>query len=326
MREGKGRTGMEARGGSVAGSERSGTRDIGVISVSMDLGAGRRGVDMGPSAVRIAGLGPALESIGFRVREAGTVTAPGPETAREGEGRTRYLEEITEVCRQVYGLVRDTLGQGCRPLILGGDHALSIGTVTAVADHYRQGGRGIGLIWVDAHSDMNTPATTPSGNIHGMALSVLVGEGAPELVGLGESSPAVSPENVCVLGAREIDVPERELVKKSGIRVFTMTEIDERGIGACVDEALARAGAGTAGYHLSFDLDGIDPLEAPGVGTPVPGGLTYREAHLLCEKVFRSRNLLSLEAVEINPVLDLGNQTARLAVELLGSALGKTIL
>ena len=300
---------------------------IGVISVSMDLGAGRRGVDMGPSAVRIAGLGATLEALGMRVREVGTVTASGPETVPEGEARTRYLGEITEVCRETYGLVRATLEQGCRPLILGGDHALSIGTVTAVADHYRRkGGRGIGLVWVDAHSDMNTPATTPSGNIHGMALSVLVGDGPPELVGLGEVSPAVSPANVCILGAREIDPAERELVKKAGIRVFTMTEIDERGIGACVDEALARASAGTAGYHLSFDLDGIDPMEAPGVGTPVPGGLTYREAHLLCEKVFRSRNLLSLEAVEINPVLDLGNQTARLAVELMGSALGKTIL
>jgi arginase len=305
----------------------AGTPGIGVISVSLDLGAGRRGVDMGPSAVRIAGLGAALEALGMRVREIGTVTASGPETVPEGGARTRYLEEITEVCRKTYTLVRSTLDGGCRPLILGGDHALSIGTVTAVADHYRRaGGRGIGLVWVDAHSDMNTPATTPSGNIHGMALSVLLGAGPPGLVGLGELSPAVSAENVCILGAREIDPPERELVKSSGIRVFTMTEIDERGIGGCVDEALARASAGTAGYHLSFDLDGIDPMEAPGVGTPVPGGLSYREAHLLCEKVYRSRNLLSLEAVEINPVLDLGNQTARLAVELMASALGKTIL
>jgi arginase len=305
----------------------AGSPGVGVISVSMDLGAGRRGVDMGPSAVRIAGLGAALEALGMRVREVGTVTASGPETVPEGGVRTRYLEEITEVCRKTYTLVRSTLDGGCRPLILGGDHALSVGTVTAVADHYRwAGGRGIGLLWVDAHSDMNTPATTPSGNIHGMALSVLLGAGPPELVGLGESSPAVSAENVCILGAREIDGPERELVKSSGIRVFTMTEIDERGIAACVDEALARASAGTAGYHLSFDLDGIDPIEAPGVGTPVPGGLSYREAHLLCEKVHRSRNLLSLEAVEINPVLDLGNQTARLAVELMASALGKIIL
>ncbi len=299
---------------------------IGIISVSMDLGAGRRGVDMGPSAVRIAGLGDALEALGVRVREMGTVTASGPESAAEGEARTRYLAEIAEVSGKTYGLVRTTLEEGFRPLILGGDHSVSIGTVTAVADHYRREGRGIGLVWVDAHADMNTPATTPSGNIHGMVLSVLVGHGPPELVGLGEASPAVSPENVCILGVREIDPPERELVKKSGMRVFTMTEIDERGMSACVDEALARAGAGTAGYHLSFDLDGIDPMEAPGVGTPVPGGLTYREAHLLCEKVFRSRNLLSLEAVEINPVLDLGNQTARLAVELMGSALGKRIL
>ncbi len=301
-------------------------REVGLVSVSMDLGAGRRGVDMGPSAIRIAGLGEALTEMGYRVREVGTVRASDPETVQEGGATLRYLEEITGVCRETHGLVRSVLGARCRPLILGGDHALSMGTVSAVADHYREGGKGVGVIWVDAHTDFNTPGTTPSGNIHGMALSVLVGQGAPELLALSAAAPAVAPENVSVLGAREIDEPEKELVRASGVRVFTMSEIDERGIGACMDEALSRANAGTAGFHLSFDLDGIDPMEAPGVGTPVPGGLTYREAHLICEKAHRSRNLLSMEVVELNPVLDNRNRTARLAVELIASALGKTIL
>ena len=301
-------------------------REVGLLSVSLDLGAGRRGVDMGPSAIRIAGLGSVLEGAGFTVREVGTVTASAPETIEQGESRTRFLDEIADVCRRSHELLTGALRQSCRPLVLGGDHALSVGTVSAVADHYRERGEGIGLIWVDAHTDMNTPATTPSGNIHGMVLSILTGQGPEALLEIGGEAPAVSPENVSVLGAREIDMEERELVKASGVRVFTMTEIDERGIGSCMDEALSRANAGTAGFHLSFDLDGIDPMEAPGVGTPVPGGLTYREAHLICEKTFRSRNLLSLEVVELNPVLDHGNRTANLAVELIASALGKTIL
>jgi arginase len=264
--------------------------------------------------------------MGCTLREAGTVTASGPEMAPEGGSRTRYLDEITEVCRRAHGLVKGALGEGCRPLVLGGDHSLSIGTVSAVADHYRDQGQRVGLIWVDAHTDMNTPETTPSGNIHGMVLSVLTGHGPDPLLELGGSVPAISPENVTVLGARDIDLPEKERVKETGIRVITMSEIDERGIGPCMDEAMARAAKGTAGYHLSFDLDGIDPLEAPGVGTPVPGGLTYREAHLICEKAAGSGGILSLEVVELNPVLDVRNRTATLAVELVASALGKTIL
>jgi arginase len=301
-------------------------RDVALVSVSMDLGAGRRGVDMGPSAIRIAGLGRTLRDVGWEVKELGGVRAPDPETVRQGGSNVRFLAEITEVCRQTHRLVRGALEEGYRPLILGGDHALSMGTVSAVSDHYREKGTGVGLIWVDAHTDMNTPETTPSGNIHGMALSVLLGGGPRELLELSVAPPAVAPENVSVLGAREIDREEKELVKASGVRVFTMTEIDERGIGVCMDEALARAKAGTAGFHLSFDLDGIDPMEAPGVGTPVAGGLTYREAHLICEMAFRSGCLLSLEVVELNPVLDHGNRTAQLGVELIASALGKTIL
>jgi arginase len=301
-------------------------RTAGIVSVSMDLGAGRRGVDMGPSAIRIAGLGAALREIGFSVREMGAVRAPDPEAVAEGNGTARYLQEISGVCRQTYSLVTAALRDGCVPLILGGDHALSVGTVSAVADYFSGKGGGVGLIWVDAHTDMNTPETTPSGNIHGMALAVLLGRGPAELLAFSGSRAAVSAESTSILGAREIDEEEKRLVRASGIRVFTMTEIDERGIGSCMEEALARANAGTSGFHLSLDLDGIDPMEAPGVGTPVPGGLTYREAHLICEKAFRSGKLLSLEVVELNPVLDHGNRTARLAVELIASTLGKAIL
>lgn len=299
---------------------------VAVVSVSIDLGAGRRGVDMGPSALRIAGLAETIRRLGYQVRETGTVTASGAELVEEGESRTKYLSEIAKVCTRTADRVGRSLREGCRPLILGGDHSLSMGSVAAVARHHRERGGSIGLIWVDAHTDMNTPETTPSGNVHGMALAVLTGRGPDGLTRLGGAAPAVDPENVSVIGARQIDARERETVKEAGIRIFTISEVDERGMAACVDEALERATDGTAGFHLSLDLDVIDPMVAPGVGTPVPGGVTYREAHLLCEKAARSGSLESLEVVELNPVLDQGNRTAQLAVGLVESALGKTIL
>jgi len=302
-------------------------RDVGVVAVSIDLGAGRRGVDMGPSALRVAGLNGRLEQLGYRVREGGLVTADGPETVPAGESRLRYLEEVSAVCRSTYGRVTDLLADGCFPLILGGDHSLSIGSVAAVAAHHRAREERIGVLWVDAHTDMNTPETTPSGNIHGMSLAVLIGHGPDRLTRLmGDPAPAVDPGNVCIIGARDIDDAEKEVVRASGVRVFTMSEIDDRGIGPVVDEALARLNDGTAGFHLSYDLDGLDPRVAPGVGTPVPGGLTYREGHLVCEKIARTNTLLSLEMVEVNPVLDEGNRTAEMAVDLVASALGKAIL
>jgi len=301
-------------------------RTLALISVSIDLGAGRRGVDMGPSALRIAGLTEQLKEIGYDVRESGAVYASGPESTVLGESRTRFLSEITDVCERSHAIVRTVLDDGCFPLILGGDHSLSIGTVSAVAAHYRARDERVGLIWVDAHTDMNTPETTPSGNIHGMSLAVLTGRGPERLVQLGGDLPAVRPENVCVIGARDIDEREKETVRAQGVRVFTMSEIDERGIATCVDEAIDRASAGTAGFHLSFDLDGIDPMVAPGVGTPVAGGMTYREAHLVCEKAARSDRVVSLEVVELNPVLDSENRTGRLGVGIVLSALGKTIL
>lgn len=301
---------------------------VGLISVSIDLGAGRRGVDMGPSAIRVAGVREALEALGFEVREFGTVHAPEPEEMDPGESRTRYLREIFEVAVRTRDLVRQALEAGCLPLVLGGDHSLSIGTVAGVAQHYRERtGRPIGVLWVDAHTDMNTPETTPSGNIHGMSLAVLTGCGGPtELLELSGSVPAVPPHCACVLGARDVDPGERINVRETGLQVITMSEVDERGMAASVDRALEDVTRGTAGIHLSFDLDGIDPMVAPGVGTPVPGGFSYREAHLICEKVARAGALVSLEIVELNPVLDMENRTARLAVGLISSALGKTIL
>jgi arginase len=301
-------------------------RDVGILSVSIDLGAGRRGVDMGPSALRIAGLSEAVAALGYRVREVGTVHAPGPEASDAGEEGARFLAEITAVCGQGYRLLREALAAGAFPLVLGGDHSLSMGTAAAVADHYREQGAPIGLLWVDAHTDMNRPDITPSGNVHGMSLSVLTGRGIPVLQALAASSPAIDPRHVAVIGAREIDPLEQEAVRAAGIRVFTMSEVDERGLSACVNEAIERVTAGTAGFHVSFDLDSLDPMEAPGVGTPVPGGFTYREGHLICEKVASSGRLLGFELVELNPVLDERNHTAQVGVRLIESALGKTIL
>ena len=301
-------------------------REIALLSVSIDLGAGRRGVDMGPSALRIAGLSVVLENLGLLVRELGTVNAPGPETVTPGEPKARFLDEIAEVCGTTRRLLMEAMADGCFPLILGGDHSLSIGSVAAISDHYRARGEKIGVIWVDAHTDMNAPETTPSGNIHGMSLAVLTGHGAPSLMGLADDIPAVDPAHVSVIGARAIDPAEKERVRASGIRVFTMSELDDRGLPACLDEAIERATRGTAGFHVSFDLDSTDPMVAPGVGTPVPGGITFREAHLICEKFSRSNKLLSFELVELNPVLDEANRTAHFGVEIIASALGKTIL
>jgi arginase len=302
------------------------TRDIALISVSIDLGAGRRGVDMGPSALRIAGITQELESIGHRVLEIGTVNAGGFETTDTGESALRFLSEIVDVASRTRDMVAKGLSDGCMPLILGGDHSLSIGSVAAVAQEYRRQGESIGLIWVDAHADMNRPHTTPSGNVHGMSLAVLMGHGDDRLVRLTGSEQAVNPKNVSVLGARQLDDGEKELIAELGVRVFTMSEIDDRGVSACMDEALERANHGTAGFHVSFDLDSLDPREAPGVGTPVRGGLTYREGHRVCEKAARSGRLVSFEMVELNPVLDDRNHTAQVGVGLVASALGKRIL
>ncbi len=299
---------------------------IALISVYLDLGAGRRGVDMGPSAMRIAGLAEKLDALGFTVTEMGAIHAQEPEDIAIEDKKCRYITEVAEVNQAIQKHVQRALRGEQFPLILGGDHSLAIGTVSGVAQFMKQKNERIGVIWVDAHADMNTPETTPSGNIHGMPVSVLLGHGAPQLVALNGGTPSLLPENVTIIGARDIDPGEKELIRQLNVRVITMSEIDERGVGACIEEAIERASQGTAGFHLSFDLDAIDPWEAPGVGTPVEGGLTYREAHLICEKVAQSQRMLSMEMVELNPVLDARNRTAELAVSLIESALGKTIL
>ena len=301
-------------------------KELALVSVLMDLGAGRRGVDMGPSAIRIAGLRDTLVGLGYRIREMGTVVATDPERTEQQDAHALYLTEVESVCRRARDLVEDALERGCMPLVLGGDHSIAIGSVAGVSRFHARRRERIGLIWVDAHSDMNTPGTSPSGNVHGMPLAVLTGHGPRLLRSLADRHPAVRPENVSMIGVRKIDPAEREVVISSGVRVFTMSEVDERGIAPCVEEAITRASAGTAGFHLSYDLDSLDPMIAPGVGTPVAGGLTFREGHLICEKVARSGRLVSLDMVELNPVLDAHNRTAQMAVGLIASALGQTIL
>ena len=301
-------------------------KPVSIAAVHMDLGAGRRGVDMGPSAIRVAGLADRMTRLGYDVEDVGSVYVHEPEVCPVGEAHAKYLHEVLTCCVALRDKTLASLEAGSLPLALGGDHSIAIGSIAAQAIWHRRRGEAVGVVWIDAHADMNTPETSPSGNIHGMPLAVCLGQGAPELVGLAGERPALDARHVAIVGARDLDATERELVRRSGVRVFTMSEIDERGIAVCMDEAIARAGDGTAGIHLSFDLDGVDPQYAPGVGTPVAGGLTYREAHLACEKVAMTGRLLGMDLVELNPILDTQNETAKLAVELILSAFGKTIL
>jgi arginase len=301
-------------------------RQIRVIGVPLDLGQSRRGVDMGPSAVRVAGLEARLESIGHVVEDGGNVAVAIPEQKKEGAAHAKYLREITATCTKSAELVLKTLEAGKVPMVLGGDHSVAAGTVAGVAEFYRRQNQKIGLIWMDAHSDMNTPETSPSGNVHGMPLAALMGLGPAELGNIFNFSPKVRPENCVLVGIRDVDAHEKENILRAGVEVFTMRDIDERGMRAVMEEALRMAGRGTAGYHVSLDMDWIDPEDAPGVGTPVWGGATYREAHLAMEIIADHGRLLSFEIVEVNPVIDEHNQTADLAVELSLSAFGKKIL
>lgn len=299
---------------------------IHILGVPMDLGAGRRGVDMGPSAIRIAGVTPILRELGYEVVDDGDVGVPAPESRNPGHERARYLGEIYHVCNRLRMRVARILDAGGIPLVLGGDHSIAIGTVAGVAEHYRTRQQHVGLIWVDAHADMNTPDSSPSGNIHGMPLATLLGMGHERLVGIGGFSPKVRRENVCLVGIRNLDETEKEIVRSSGVHAYTMREIDERGIRAVMAEALRRADDGTEGFHLSFDLDGMDPNDAPGVGTPVRGGINWREANLLMELAADSQRMTSLEITELNPILDVRNQSGQVAVDLIASAFGKAIL
>lgn len=298
--------------------------DISIIGVPLDLGAGRRGVDMGPSAIRYAGLCERLNALGYRVDDTGNLHAPLAETipTPAANETLRYLEPIVAVNRALAGRVSEIVASGRLPLVLGGDHSIAMGSASGSAR-----GRPLGLLWVDAHADFNTADTTPSGNIHGMGLAALVGRGASALTHIGGGDPAVQPGRVALVGVRDVDALEREALLPSGIHVYTMHDIDRRGMATVVEEALGFVSAPDGdGFHLSLDLDALDPREAPGVGTPVPGGLSYREAHLAMELVAQSGGLRSLDLVEVNPILDERNSTAILAVELALSALGKRTL
>jgi len=301
-------------------------RTVHLLGVPMDLGGGLRGVDMGPSALRIADLGRRVAGLGLGFQDRGNVPVARPETRPPKDTKARYLEEIATCCADLRGRVEEVLDQGGLPLVVGGDHSIACGTVGGLSSWYHRRDQRIGLIWFDAHADMNTPETSPSGNVHGMPLACCLGIGPPELTRLGETFPMVAPERTVLIGIRDLDPAERAIVRESGVKAFSMREIDILGMNAVMREAIALASDGTAGFHLSFDLDGCDPDEAPGVGTPVRGGVTQREAHLLMEHAAESGKLIGLELTELNPIVDEGNRTARLAVDLILSALGKRII
>jgi arginase len=284
-------------------------KTIRIIGVPLDLGASRRGTDVGPSALRIAGLGNALRRIGHEVALEEDIPAPAMETRRSEDKKARYKPQILEVCTRLAKRVKEVMDAGEFPLVLGGDHSIAMGTVAGTAAHFREHGQHIGLIWFDAHGDMNIPGVSPSGNIHGLGFS-----------------PKVKPENVALIGVRDIDANERQIIRESGIHAFTMREIDEHGMAAVSRRAIEIVNDGTAGFHVSFDVDGCDPTVIPGSGTLVPGGVSFREAHLLMEYAADDGRLLSLEIVELNPFLDERNISAKRALELVLSAMGKSIL
>jgi arginase len=299
---------------------------VAILGVPLGYGASMAGVDIGPAALRVARLPQRIARLGYSVRDLGDMRLERPQAFPEEGEKLKYVREISNACEQVATEVEAILEAGEFPIILGGDHSIAIGSFAGAAAYFSQQQQDLGLIWFDAHADMNTPETTPSGNIHGMPLAALLGFGAPELTHVAGFSPKIDPALCAHVGARDIDPGERELIKKLGMRFFTMREIDERGLSACMDEAIAIASQGTAGYAVTFDVDVLDPGDAPGSGTLVRGGLTYREAHLGMEKIAEHGGMRSLEMVEINTALDVNNKTAELGVELILSALGKTIL
>jgi arginase len=297
-----------------------------LIGVPLDLGAGRRGVDMGPSAFRVAEVDARIAALGHDVEDRGDLRVKIQETQGAGDPRLKYLKEIVDTCERLRDVVGEAMAAGATPVVLGGDHSVAMGTVAGLARHYRGRKEKLGLVWFDAHADANTADTSPSGNIHGMPLAAVMGLGAPSLVNLAGFSPMVDGARAALVGIRDVDPGERANVRASGIGAFTMRDIDERGMRSVMEEAIKRASAGTAGIHVSFDMDGMDPDYAPGVGTPAPGGLSYREAHLAMEMLADTGRVVSAEFVETNPILDHRNGTATLGVELLCSLLGKRIL
>jgi arginase len=299
---------------------------VGVVGVPLAYGASMAGVELGPAALRVARLNKRIKKLGYKVRDLGDIRVEESLASPEPGEKLKYLREISAACEELAKKVEAILDAGERPLVLGGDHSIAIGSISGFASHCRQQNETPGLIWFDAHADMNMPDTTPSGNIHGMPLAVVLGYGAPQLVNLGGFTPKLNPEFCVHVGARDVDPGERSLIQKLGIRFITMREIDERGMSACMDEAIEIASLASGGYAVTFDVDALDPGDAPGSGTLVRGGLTYREAHLAMEKIAEAGGLRSLEVVEINTALDINNKTAELGVELILSGLGKTIL
>ncbi len=305
------------------------TETVRIIGVRIDLGAGRRGVDMGPSALRKAGIRTALRELGYDVVDDGNIHCEEPEAHTIHDPKLKYLPLITVAMTDLADRVENALKAGELPLVLGGDHSIAIGTIAGVASHFKKTKQKLGMIWIDAHGDSNTAETTPSGNIHGMSQAVAFGRGAQELVevgGFAEGQPKLDPSCSSIIGARAIDRREKDVIREIGLRVFTMDQIDRRGIYDVTKEAIDIASRGTDGIHVSFDVDGIDPSVAPGVGTAVPGGLSYRETHTLMELVAETGRLMSLEVAEVNPILDVRNTTAEIAVEMVASAFGKRIL
>ena len=299
---------------------------IRILGVPLDLGQERRGVDMGPSALRAAGLNNALESLGHAVEDSGNIHVALPEQQPFGSQSAKYLNEIAETSQEVAQRITETLEAGYFPVSLGGDHSMAIGTQAGVAKFYHERNQEVGCLWIDAHADMNTPETSPSGNVHGMPFAATLGRGPDSLTQIAGFAPKMHPHKCVLIGIRDLDARERRIVLDSGVNVFTMREIDEQGMRAVMDKAIALASEGTEGFVVSFDMDVLDPDEAPGVGTPVRGGITFREAHLAMEMVADSRKMVAFELVEINPIIDVMNKTAILGVGLAASALGKKIL
>ncbi len=296
-------------------------RPVAVIGAPLDLGQDRRGVDMGPSAIRYAGLDSRLADLGRPVTDWGNVDSAVAEAAEQGEANARFLMPVMRTCERIAALVRRAAESGEVPVVLGGDHSVALGSIGGLASLYGPGG----VIWIDAHGDLNTPETTPSGNVHGMVLAAVLGLGGPAFESSAWPLPAVEPQRVALVGVRSLDAGERERVKELGVKVFTMSDVDRLGVERAIRESLTHI-AGPGFVHVSLDMDAVDPEVAPGVGTPVRGGLNYREAHLALELVAESGLLTSLDVVEVNPVFDRQNETAQLAVELVASALGARIL
>lgn len=301
-------------------------KTVEIIGVPLDLGANQRGANMGPTAMRIAGLHEKIKILGYDVHDEGDLFVPVRETIADSCVNQNYRTNIKHVCEELAKRTRKAMEARRTPIVLGGDHSLAIGSIAGVSEYLKANGQELGVIWFDAHADMNTPGSSNSGNIHGMPLATLLGRGHKDLIDVGFPGPKITPDHVVLIGIRDLDGEEQRICKNSGIRYYTMREIDERGMLQVMKEAISIVGATSSGIHVSFDLDGVDPLHAPGVSTPVDGGLTYRESHLALELIAESGKLLSMDFVELNPMNDKGHMSAKFFVDLVQSTLGKSII